>query len=63
MIRYRSKRPDDAPLRERMVDLAHERRRFGYRRPHVILKSEGLVVNRQKSQRIYRGEGLKVRRR
>ncbi len=63
MIRYRSKRPDDAPLRERMVDLAHERRRFGYRRLHVILKSEGLVVNRKKTQRIYREEGLKVRRR
>ena len=63
LVRYRSKRPDDAPLRERMVDLAHERRRFGYRRLHVILKSEGLVVNRKKTQRIYREEGLKVRRR
>ena len=63
MVRYRSKRPDDGPLRERMVDLAHERRRFGYRRLHVILKSEGLVVNRKKTQRIYREEGVKVRRR
>ena len=63
MIRYRSKRPDDAPLRKRMVELAHERRRFGYRRLHVILKSEGLVVNRKKTERLYREEGLKVRRR
>ena len=63
MVRYRSKRPDDAPLRERMVDLAHERRRFGYRRLHVMLKSEGLVVNRKKTQRIDREDGLKVRRR
>ena len=63
MVRYRSKRPDDAPLRERMVELAHERRRFGYRRLHVMLKSEGLVVNRKKTQRIDREDGLKVRRR
>lgn len=63
MVRYRSRRPDDAPLRERMTELAHERRRFGYRRLHVILKSEGLVVNRKKTERIYREEGLKVRRR
>jgi len=32
MIRYQPRRPDDAPLRERMIALAHERRRFGYRR-------------------------------
>ena len=63
VVRYQSKRPDDAPLRKRMVELAHERRRFGYRRLHVILKSEGLVMNRKKTQRIYREEGLKVRRR
>ncbi len=62
-VRYLSKRPDDGPLRERMVDLAHERRRFGYRRLHVIVKSGGLVVNRKKTQRIYCEEGLKVRRR
>ena len=30
--RYRSKRPDDGPLRERLRALASVRRRFGYRR-------------------------------
>lgn len=63
MIRYRSRRPDDAALRERMRVLARERRRFGYRRLHVLLRREGLVVNRKKTQRLYREEGLAVRRR
>jgi len=31
-VRYRSRRPDDTKLRERLRALAHERRRFGYRR-------------------------------
>ncbi len=32
VARYRSTRPDDAPLRVRLRELAAERRRFGYRR-------------------------------
>ena len=38
LIRYRSRRPDDAALRRRMRELAAERRRFGYRRLHVLLR-------------------------
>ena len=41
-VRYASRRPDDAALRARMRELAHDRRRFGYRRLHVLLKTEGL---------------------
>jgi transposase InsO family protein len=63
MVRYRSKRPDDGELRQRMRELAGERRRFGYRRLHVLLRREGLVVNRKRTQRLYREEGLMVRRR
>jgi transposase InsO family protein len=63
MIRYRGQRPDDAALRERMRVLAGERRRFGYRRLHVLLRQEGLVVNRKKTERLYREERLTVRRR
>ena len=63
MIRYRSSRPDDAALRERMRVLAGERRRFGYRRLHVLLRREGLVMNRKKTERLYREERLAVRRR
>ncbi len=63
MVRYRSRRPDDAVLRTRMRELAAERRRFGYRRLHVLLRREGLVVNRKRTQRLYHEEGLMVRRR
>ena len=62
-VRYRSTRPQDEVLRERMVALARERRRFGYRRLHVLLKREGHVINHKKLYRLYREERLAVRRR
>jgi putative transposase len=43
--------------------LAGERRRFGYRRLHALLRREGLVMNRKKPQRFCREEGLSVRKR
>jgi len=61
--RYRSRRANDAELRARLRALAAERRRFGYRRLHVLLRREGFLVNRKKTQRLYREEGLTVRRR
>jgi transposase InsO family protein len=63
MVRYQSRRPSDRDLRDRMRELAAERRRFGYRRLHVLMRREGLVQNRKKTQRLYREEGLAVRRR
>jgi len=62
-VRYRSVRPDDSPLRDRMRAIAHERRRFGYRRIHVLLKREGHVVNHKRLFRLYRQEKLSVRKR
>lgn len=62
-VRYQATRPDDGALRERLKALAQERRRFGYRRLHVLLKREGQVVNKKRIQRIYREERLTVRRR
>ena len=62
-LRYQCCRPDDGPLRERLTALAQERRRFGYRRLHVLLRREGHAVNRKRVQRIYREEKLTVRRR
>lgn len=62
-IRYRSCRADDADLRGRLRELAGQRRRFGYRRLHVLLRRDGLSINRKKTQRLYREEGLTVRRR
>jgi putative transposase len=62
-MRYQTMRTDDAALRERMKAIAHERRRFGYRRLHVLLRREGHVVNHKRLFRIYREEKLAVRRR
>jgi putative transposase len=62
-VRYQATRPDDGALRERLRALAHERRRFGYRRLHVLLRREGHAVSRKRVQRIYREERLTVRRR
>jgi putative transposase len=42
-VRYRCRRPDDAALRQRLPALTHERRRFGYRRLHVLLRREGFA--------------------
>jgi putative transposase len=50
-------------LRERLRALAKERRRFGYRRLHVLLRREGYVVNHKRLFRIYREERLMVRKR
>ena len=62
-VRYQGVRPDDVALRERLKALAQERRRFGYRRLHVMLRREGHAVNRKRVQRLYREERLTVRRR
>jgi putative transposase len=52
-VRYRSTRPDDADLRQRLRALAAKRRRFGYRRLNILLRRNGVLVNRQKTQRLY----------
>ena len=62
-VRYTSIRPDDAPLREAMKAVAAERQRFGYRRIHVMLDRQGIVMNQKKLRRLYREEKLQVRRR
>jgi putative transposase len=61
--RYRSRRADDGPLRERLRALAALRRRFGYRRLAWLLDREGTKVNLKKVYRLYREEGLAVKRR
>lgn len=62
-VRCRSARDDDAGLREKLRELANQRRRFGYRRLHILLRREGIMINRKKTQRLYKEEGLAVRRR
>ena len=58
VYRYRSTRPDDGVIRQRLRELAAERRRFGYRRLHLLLLREGTVVNRRKLYRLYKEEKL-----
>ncbi|WP_244473932.1 IS3 family transposase [Rhizobium sp. Leaf321] len=62
-VRYRSVRPDDADIRAAMKLVASERRRFGYRRIHVMLDRQGIVMNLKKLRRLYREEKLTVRKR
>jgi putative transposase len=62
-MRYRSRRSDDAELRETIRRIAAERRRFGYRRIHVMLAREGVWVNQKKLRRLYAEEKLQVKRR
>jgi putative transposase len=63
VYRYRSQRPDETGLRQRLRQLASERRRFGYRRLHLLLEREGVRVNWKKLYRLYREERLTVRKR
>ncbi len=62
-VRYLRSRSGDQELRERLRELAGERRRFGYRRLHVLLRREGMTGNHKRVYRIYREEVLSVRRR
>ena len=62
-IRHESKRPDDAELRDQVKQIASERRRFGYRRIHVLLEREGIHFNLKKLRRIYSEDKLQVKRR
>ncbi|WP_234836087.1 IS3 family transposase [Sinorhizobium meliloti] len=63
MVRYRSRRPSEAELRKKLRDLANERRRFGYRRLFVLLRREGEPSGVNRIYRLYREEGLSVRKR
>jgi putative transposase len=59
---YQSHRQDDNKLRNRLRELAGQRKRFGSPRLHTMLKREGLVINHKRTERIYREEGLALRR-
>ncbi|ANL18788.1 IS3 family insertion sequence transposase domain-containing protein (plasmid) [Rhizobium phaseoli] len=62
-IRYQSNRPPETELRAKLRDLANERRRFGYRRLFVLLRREGEPSGVNRIYRLYREEGLSVRKR
>ncbi|WP_410174017.1 IS3 family transposase [Microbulbifer thermotolerans] len=62
-MRYQSKKATESELAERIKEIALERRRFGYRRVHQMLRREGLKVNHKKVYRLYHEAGLAVRKR
>jgi len=59
----RERPPDHAEIRKKMHEIAGNRRRFGYRRVGIFLEREGFIMNPKKLYRLYREEGLSVRRR
>ena len=63
MIRYRSRRPPETELRARLRALANQRHRFGYRRLFILLRREGEPSGINRIYRLYREEGLTVRKR
>ena len=59
----RDRPPDNPEIREEMHKIAEKRRRFGYRRVGILLERKGMIMNEKKLYRMYREEGLSVRRR
>lgn len=51
---------DDAALRSRLREFSRERPRWGYRRAHQRLLDDGWELNRKRTQRLWREEGLRV---
>ena len=58
---YKSRRPGQAALEQRIKDICQTRVRYGYRRVHVLLRREGWHINQKKTRRIYRELGLQLR--
>lgn len=59
--RYKSRRPDQAALEQRIREICQTRVRFGYRRVHVLLCREGWGINMKKTRRVYKELGLQLR--
>ena len=63
LVRYRSCRPPEAELRGRLKELAERHPSWGSPRLTWLLRRDGRVVNHKEVERLYREEGLTVRRR
>jgi putative transposase len=63
VVRYRSVKPNDSPVRRRLHELAASRLSYGVRRLHVLLRRDGLRINLKKVRRLYLEEGLQLKRR
>jgi len=62
VLRYQPKPGNDDAVRQRLRELAEQRKRFGSPRLHILLRREGLVVNHKRTERLYREEGLMLRK-
>lgn len=62
-IRYSTKKLEEFLLKEKIITVAHAKRRYGYRRIHMMLKRDGICINHKKLFRIYKELGLKVLKR
>jgi putative transposase len=60
--RYQAVADGDAELRGKLLELARQKPRYGYRRLNVLLQRQGQTVNVKRVYRLYREEGLMVRR-
>ncbi len=63
LFEYRSRRDPPGELLERIKAIATQKRRYGYRRIHVLLRREGWRVNHKRTHRLYSQAGLQVRKR
>jgi putative transposase len=60
--RYKSRKNDEV-IREKLIGLAQEKRRYGSPRLHILLRREGYVINHKRTERIYKEAGLSLRKR
>jgi putative transposase len=60
--RYEPRSDHNAALRQELVNLARQKPRYGYRRLHALVTRRGFPVSAQRVYRLYRAEGLMVRR-
>jgi putative transposase len=61
-LQYQTQDGDDSALRERLRHWAALKPRWGSPILHDVLKAEGLVINHKRTERLYREEGLSLRR-
>ncbi len=62
-MRYVSRKAEECLLKRKITAIAHDKRRYGYRRIYALLKREGTIINHKKVFRIYKELGLKVLKR
>ena len=61
IYRYKSRRPGQAALEQRIREICQTRIRFGYRRVYVLRRREGWEINAKKTYRIYKELGMQLR--